>query len=443
MDNQNLPFKSTYFDDVLVNFRPSVFSLIVIWATVLTIVAAITLAVALIILPDYGNAKPQPRGCRRLGLEGKSNIADEHEVHPEKNTKNEGASRWRVKSLWVYPVKSCRGVEVDSSTVVETGMKFDRQFCFAQFNSSSRPNSFSKQGKLTHTWKFITQRNFPLLAQVKAEIWMPDPTLASYDPRHPDVQNGGVIILSFPDQAGGLGGIVKKLATLLWSETPEEYISIPFNPTADYIKKEGFEEEEVIIWKDSPKAINMAPVLPLKFKRFLGVPNPLALFRVSEKHRREVSRCAPRKEEIGYQPLVGFADSYPLHILNITSVRDIASKVDKSAPKLSVLQFRANIIVEGPLQYAEDEWKRIRIGGAEYHVSCGTARCKMPNSDQITGVKHATEPDKTLRSFRRVDPGVPYDGCLGMQMVPALKKSIIRVGDMLEVLAKGEHHYIK
>jgi len=59
----------------------------------------------------------------------------------------------------------------------------------------------------------------------------------------------------------------------------------------------------------------------------------------------------------------------------------------------------------------------------------------MPNVDQVTVERHASEPDKTLRSFRSVDEGAdPKTGCLGMQMVPLAKDSALKVGDEIIVL---------
>lgn len=68
----------------------------------------------------------------------------------------------------------------------------------------------------------------------------------------------------------------------------------------------------------------------------------------------------------------------------------------------------------------------------------------MPNVDQVTGEKHASEPDRTLRAVRAVDGGAgPNIGCLGMQMVPISKDSALRVGDEITVLEIGEHCYMK
>jgi uncharacterized protein YcbX len=116
----------------------------------------------------------------------------------------------------------------------------------------------------------------------------------------------------------------------------------------------------------------------------------------------------------------------------------------KGAPRLSAARFRANLIITGPDAYHEDTWRRIKIGYYEYDVSCRTARCKMPNVDPVTAEVHPSEPDKTLRSFRDVDPGTgPNIGCLGMQLVPIAREGALRVGDEITVLEVGEHVYMK
>lgn len=55
----------------------------------------------------------KPAG-KKLGIE-KSNLADEFEYPAN------GDGDWKIKSLWIYPVKSCRGVELDQANVVPTG----------------------------------------------------------------------------------------------------------------------------------------------------------------------------------------------------------------------------------------------------------------------------------------------------------------------------------
>ena len=67
------------------------------------------------------------------------------------------------------------------------------------------------------------------------------------------------------------------------------------------------------IWKDMPEALNMGVEIPddikAKLKYCLGVSNPLTLFRIDTRKYREVFKCAPKKEEVGFQPIIGMADS--------------------------------------------------------------------------------------------------------------------------------------
>ena len=112
--------------------------------------------------------------------------------------------------------------------------------------------------------------------------------------------------------------------------------------------------------------------------------------------------------------------------------------------------------------YDEDQWKRITVGrcikprngskskgggmveaDGEYHVACRTARCKLPNVDPDTGVKDSNEPSGTLNKTRQVDKGAYPHAVLGMQMIPLFQQGILRVGDEIKVLERGEHVYEK
>ena len=404
------------------------------------------------ILRDLLSRQTKPAGCRKLGLRIRSHLADQHSEKYSGIAYNQrnNVATWKVKSLWIYPVKSCRGLELNRGTVIGTGMEYDRQFCFAQL-SSKFPTSLDtpQEEKASHKWKFITQRSIAAMAMVKTEVWVPDPSSPTYTKQHPNVQSEGVLVLRYP-KLNNASSSLGKLVNLLTSTfgIAEHSVHIPFNPTSDQIRNHGFITEQMEIWKDSPKSLKIAStessdlwIQDLRF--YLGITNHLALFRVSKEDTREVYRCAPRKESLGYQPTVGFQDAYPLHILNLASVQDIGKKLDKGAPPLGALNFRPNIVITGGEPYAEDSWKRIKIGDYEYFVSCRTVRCLLPNVNPATGVRHGSEPNKTLKTHRRIDEGDPKNACLGMQMVPASEHGKIKVGDTVEVLETGEHFYIK
>ncbi len=395
----------------------------------------------------------EPKGCRRLGLSGKSYLADEHDERYNSTVagQHNGATIWRVKSLWVYPVKSCRGVELETGTVMGTGMEYDRQFSFAQLSSKFPVSANTPQEeKAKHTWKFMTQRSLPPMATIKTEVWVPDPSSPTYSESHPNIRSGGVLVIKFPyiRSEEGFVGKIKEILALV-SGQPEREVHLPFNPTPDQIAQNGYAVDDMEIWNDKPRSLVIASTEKddtwmQELRSYIGITNHLALFRVSKDEQpREVYRCAPRKEELGYQPTVGFQDAYPLHILNLASVRDVGSQLQKNAPPLSARNFRPNIVITGGGAYDEDSWKRIKIGGYEYYVSCRTVRCLLPNVNPITGKRHGSEPNRTLKAFRCIDAGDPKNACLGMQMVPALEESKIEVGDEIQVLETGEHLYIR
>lgn len=378
----------------------------------------------------------QPRGCRRLGLpEGRSNLDDEFDPKYDEGVpssdKTGDLSSWRAKALFTYPLKSCGGIELQASDVVETGLKFDRQFVFAEHG--------------TEGWNCRTLRNagFQRLALIHPEIWVPDPSAVDYDPSLPEIQSEGIMVISYPRLLPrGPKGIFFKICTTLGICQARHTFQIPLFPPKHTI----FPLIPVKIWKDKPLALDYGALLPASLHTYLGfdaATSPLTLFCATPNHNREIYRNAPRKDTIGFQPTTAFADAYPIHLLNLSSHRDVAAKCAYAIPRLSIRRFRANIIIQGPAAFAEDHWTKIAIGGVEIYAACRTVRCRLPNVDPKTGVRHAAEPDRTLKAYRRIDDGDRTNACLGMQLVPAVREFRLSVGDEVEVLEQGAHRYIK
>lgn len=379
-----------------------------------------------------------PRGCRRLGLAGESNLHDEFEAkysHGVPRTQRDGGQpSWRVKALFTYPLKSCGGIELAQSDVVPTGLKFDRQFVFAE----NGPD-----GLICRT---LRNAGFQRMALIHPEIWLPAPSSPDYDASLPEIKSQGVMLISFPRPTpAGLHGIFVKIAVSTGLLSARHSFRVPLHPDSSS-NSSSYPLVPVKIWKDKPLAHDYSIHLPKTLHKYLGfnpTNSPLRLFRSSECNTRDIYRNAPGKEEIGFQPTTAFADAYPIHLLNLASHRDVASRCATAIPRLSVRRFRANIIIQGPEAFAEDHWKRLDIAGVEIHAACRTVRCRLPNVDPLTGTRHAVEPDRTLKAYRRIDDGDRTNACLGMQLVPALPEFVIRVGDEVGVLETGEHRYIK
>ena len=306
-----------------------------------------------------------PAGCARLGLKGEPHAKDEFDKKYDEGTKDQ--FEWRVKALYVHPIKSCGGIELDVADVDGEGFVYDRKFAFAEW--------MTPPGKKEPTWVFRTlrQSGYEKLALVRPEVWIPrkEGTASTGDLRR--VEQEGCLIVRYPNVPTGFLAPLDRLM-LNWGLLPKESsFRVPLNPGKDH----KYPVEKVIIWKDNPTWINMGEHVPNDFKEWLKVKNPLALFRADSENYRKVFKCAPRKEEVGFQPVVAFPDSYPLHLLNIASVHDVGRNVATAIEHLSFRRFRPNILIEGPVAYDEDDWKRVSIGGHELYSSCHTTRCKV------------------------------------------------------------------
>ena len=461
-------------------------------------------------------------GCFRLGLTKGSNLVTQFRRQTSRVTSigpNNLTGTAHIKALFTYPVKSCRGIELAASEVGTTGLKYDRLFTFAQLVSkedkSKAPSTLAsandESSTWKHEWRFMTMRDFPRLALLETELWVPragqkpqangqavrntpssggiQEDRGSERPKSPAARfrlhlwtsqktntqrepdwaaDGGCLVIRFPFEPdfnpfGLLTEIIK--------------IRVPLAPSAPRATSRQYTSELLSIWKDKPPAINVtteiSPNNLAKLKYFLGVSNPLALFRVDNSNRRAVTRSLP-KDRPAESYSIGFADAFPLHILNIASVRAVDDDLPAQGRfkgKLDARRFRANIYVTGPSAYAEDTWKRVTIGkcikpqneahhangnadgsyppatmvetDGEYHVACRTARCKLPNVDPDTGLKDVNEPFTTLSKTRQKDEGARPHPVLGLQAIPLFQQGILRVGDEIQVLERGEHFYEK
>ncbi|KAF1926468.1 MOSC domain-containing protein [Didymella exigua CBS 183.55] len=412
--------------------------------------------IALFALSQRDRPVPPPAGCRKLGVRGRGNFEDQYSKKYAKGADATKEQPWTVKALFVYPLKSAGPVELDKSEVLRTGLKYDRQFTLGQYVTSMP----GLDGKVTSEWQFCTQRKFPRLAKVETEIWVPDPSAPGYKEDGEWVKSEGCLVIRFPfsqDTDFSLQGLQawgKILAAQMAGKSePMLEFRVPFNPSQERIKSKGYKSETLRIWKDSPVALNMGPEVDpemlAKLKYTIGTTNPVTLFRIDTNKFREVYKCAPKKEDVGFQAAIGMQDSYPVHILNLASVHDVASKLPRDMndvntmwkiPTVNALRYRANIYFTGPPAFHEDNWIRTKIGSTNYHISCRTTRCKLPNVDPETGKADPNEPLTTMRKYRVIDEG-SKNAVLGMQVTP-LEAGEVKVGDIIEVLETGSHYFL-
>ncbi|KAK8106069.1 hypothetical protein PG999_009428 [Apiospora kogelbergensis] len=393
---------------------------------------------------------------------GKSNLKKQHDTTAHAARDGQQAT---VQSLVIYPVKSCKGIEVTRSKVLPYGLQHDRIYTFAQLRSPfPAPVADVDGGKGKNSeeyWDFITQRQFARLATLVVELWLPDEMKLRRQGLNDRAGREAWMIIRFPWRERGLRGLLEAVAAKIaggWRAEPQREVLLPVDfPSVDEVEERGYSYENVRIFKETVRALNVEKDLPEELRLYLGVSNKLGLFRLDPAALREVHECVPSEESAGYQPVTGFQDAYPVNIQNISSVQQFGTEIPKDAgiKKLDVLRFRPNIILSGAPAYEEETWKKICLSSGtsglynpvRFHIACRTTRCKLPNVDPADGTRHASEPDRTLRKVRNVDEGAPLKGCLGMQSIPLFDKGLsgddletwIGVGMKLEVEETGKH----
>ncbi len=183
--------------------------------------------------------------------------------------------------------------------------------------------------------------------------------------------------------------------------------------------------QAVKVWNDTIEGQLCGPDLDQWFSNYLDRNCQLLFF--GDKSSRQV-----RERETQ----VGFADAYPLLLISRGSLQDLNRRCNSP---VAMAQFRPNIVVDNCDAFAEDGWRRLRIGSVEFEVVSPCSRCVLTTVAPGSGQFHPTgEPLATLKKFRRGEDGNVYFG----QNVVALNEGKIAVGDRVEVLeTKTPVHY--
>ncbi len=177
---------------------------------------------------------------------------------------------------------------------------------------------------------------------------------------------------------------------------------------------------KVRIWDDELEAITVSKEANLWFGNFLQKDVRLVYMDPSVLRPLEKDSL-PQDQDFE----VSFADGYPYLLTNQASLNDLNQRLGSP---IGMDRFRSNLVVSGFPAFAEDSWKRIRIGAGEFQVVKPCARCQVTTIDQKTG-QQSKEPLKTLASYRKVDGKVMF----GMNLV-ALNVADIRVGDTIQIM---------
>jgi len=120
-------------------------------------------------------------------------------------------------------------------------------------------------------------------------------------------ENGGDLHIAFPSKS--------------WLPFLKQARTICFPLLASEGFKAKYPLKQVGIWREEPLAYDISSAFETELKElstYLCTKGPLALFRVCPEELREVHRNAPTFNEVGYQPVTGFADAVgitPHHLI--------------------------------------------------------------------------------------------------------------------------------
>ncbi|MFK0088370.1 MOSC domain-containing protein [Pseudomonas sp. NPDC090755] len=155
----------------------------------------------------------------------------------------------------------------------------------------------------------------------------------------------------------------------------------------------------VTIWRDTFRVPDAGDEAAQWLSEFIG--KNVRLVHVPEQRTRFLPGGYGHNDD-----RVAFADGFPLLLIGQASLDDLVQKVGRP---LEMLRFRPNLVVEGAEPFAEDGWKRIRIGELELRVIKPCERCILTTIDPQTGERSPDrEPLTTLKTYRQKEGDVLF-----------------------------------
>lgn len=285
-----------------------------------------------------------------------------------------------LSEINIYPIKSLKGNTLSESVVEKRGLRHDRRWMLTD------PEGM-----------FLTQREVPRMALLSVEV------------------EAERLVADFPGA---------------------EPIQIQIGASKDNVKP-----QTVRVWDSDCEALVYPADVNQWFSEVLDTTCQLVV--MPETTHRHVQKRFDTGEDI-----VSFADGYPLLVLGEASVADLNERLvatyQDEAAAVPTNRFRPNLVVRGSGPFAEDGWKRIKVGEAVFRGVKRCARCVITTIDQARGEFDGKEPLRTLSMFRLAHQVCPdtYEAfghspnavLFGQNLIPENPGAIVRVGDTIEVL---------
>ncbi|XP_039251915.2 mitochondrial amidoxime reducing component 2-like [Styela clava] len=266
--------------------------------------------------------------------------------------KHQSISNWKevaiVDKLFVHPVKSCRGMSVESFEATEKSVMLsnsdigDRTFMMVHDNG-----------------RFTTIRHFPQMVLIKASA------------------------------------IGKNKLQLEAPGMKTFEMVIPVHGSEKVLNYK--------VWGTSGPGVDCGDEAAAWLAEFTGENTARLVF-----HNKQLpSREGTKLLEFGHLGVYSekttkstFQNFSPFNILSQASLDLLNTKLD-SDHQVTERNFRTNVLLKGCSAFAEDNWKRIKIGSAEFVFAKHCTRCPITTVNPETGIKDENLSTlKALSTFR-------------------------------------------
>ncbi|MCX4756480.1 MOSC domain-containing protein [Kitasatospora purpeofusca] len=282
----------------------------------------------------------------------------------------------QLTGLHVYPVKSMYRLSPASARVEPWGLAGDRRWMLTDA-----------------TGRFVSQRENPALGQVRTELTAT-----------------GALVLTTP---GGSR-----------AEIPAPSVAV------------GDQLADVEVWGTRFHAAEAEKEAQLWIAEQLG---DYRLVHLDDPRARPVDPAFSSPGDT-----VSMADGFPMLLTTTASLAELNALIAEEQPEghetLPMERFRPNAVVSGSDAWAEDGWRRIRIGGLTFRVVKPCGRCVVTTTDQESGERRGPEPLRTLARHHRLLKKAAF----GQNLIPERPAGVegdvlgmLRLGDEVEVLEDG------
>ncbi|KAG2679697.1 hypothetical protein I3760_11G063500 [Carya illinoinensis] len=254
-----------------------------------------------------------------------------------------------LKSITIYPIKSCAGFSAASWPLSSTGLQYDREWLLKSL-----------------TGDILTQKKVPEMCLISTSIDL----------------HQGILFVESPR-------CKERLQINFKSNTCNGSTGEDFHIHGQRYEGRSY-NNEVNIW----------------FSQAVGQPCCLLRCSMSNYYLNN-SRCVGMCRDV--QSRLNFVNEAQFLLISKESVSDlndrISSKMKNSALGVAVqvnpMRFRPNLVISGGEPYAEDGWRTLKIGDNCFTGGCN--RCQMINLVNEGGqMQKSNEPLATLASYRRV-----------------------------------------